>query len=76
MGVEWEKDPFVREVDIDRPHCPFQENGTWCRAARKKGVRKDWVYPRCPNLTPHSKDRGAAPECPLRFGEIIIKRKK
>ena len=81
MGVEWEKDPFIREVELDKGHplCPFRENDMWCRAARKRGKRKTWVYPRCPIKERGSGGmvyKGAPPECPLRHGEIVIRRKK
>ena len=81
MGVEWEKDPFLKEVDLDASHpsCPFRETDVWCRAVRIKGKRKDWVYPRCPMQreigSGHTRYDGAPPECPLRHGEIVIKRK-
>lgn len=78
MGIEWQTNPFLKEVNLDvvRPLCPFRED-VYCRAVRKRGKRKDWVYPRCPDIVPHHrKPTGPPPECPLRFGEIVIKRKE
>jgi hypothetical protein len=45
---------------------------------RKRGKRKDWVYPPCPAKERRASGTvylGAPPECPLRHGEITVRRK-
>jgi len=77
MGL-WENDPFTNVVDIERdlPHCPFRENYS-CTAAKKRGVRKEWVMLPCPLKGRRgSVFNGAPPECPLRYGEIVVRRKQ
>jgi hypothetical protein len=72
MGV-WEKDPFTREVNLDKPWgCPLL-SGTTCAVANKRGIRKEWILLVCPTILKNGKRGGAPPECPLRFGSVTVR---
>lgn len=75
MGI-WAEDPFLKEINVDAgwPQCPFREQH-WCRAADVKGTRKASVSLSCPTRS-RGMGAGAPPQCPLRYGEIVVRRKE
>ncbi len=75
MGL-WEEDPFTCQVRLNFPYeCPFFRDH-WCSAAKVSGVRRGKdksVALRCPEKDKEGKSI-APPKCPLRFGDITVKR--
>lgn len=75
MGL-WEKDPFTKEVNLDKPWgCPLCQSPGMCGTTRRKGRIREWVTFSCPEILKDGKRGAAPPECPLRFGPIMVRAK-